>query len=248
MNLFVWVCLVVNSGCNAMTICYCFDHGEKHNWDYPHHGIYQDRTTDTWFRLVELINKTAADKMETLTLNGFDREELRDLYTLPAEIGNLTNVKRLDLRGAGGIGSNLSSLPPEIGKMSSLELLMARYSYKLHWLPYEIMQCANLTECTFSTKALYGNVKYRWPFPSLDKYPVYDYADCSTCGVCGKDDTENKLEQYWITLEVGTNHLPLLVHVCSDECRQQLPKPPAGFVAGPHKGGADLLQQKPWLR
>lgn len=40
-------------------------------------------------------------------------------------------------------------------------------SYSLHWFPYELTRCMNLRDSTVSTRALYGNIKYRPAFPRL---------------------------------------------------------------------------------
>ena len=48
--------------------------------------------------------------------------------------------------------------------------------------------------------------------------------------------------QTWISLPVGTDVLPLLAHVCSTRCLNQLPTTPEGYYPGPHLGGATLDQ------
>ena len=52
----------------------------------------------------------------------------------------------------------------------------------------------------------------------------------------------HETHQFWITLEVGTDTVPLLVNVCSEECKEELPVPPKDYVQHPHKGGSDLAQ------
>ena len=46
----------------------------------------------------------------------------------------------------------------------------------------------------------------------------------------------------WITLAVGTDHVPLLVSACSTACVSALPAPAEGYVQEAHVGGASLVQ------
>jgi small GTP-binding protein len=61
------------------------------------------------------------------------------LYSLPPEIGKLTSLTRLDLRK-----NKLTSLPPEIGKLTKLTVLVL-YKNQLTSLPPEIGKLTNLT-------------------------------------------------------------------------------------------------------
>ena len=63
-------------------------------------------------------------------------------------------------------GSNLVRIPAEIGAMTSLEEFTPYTSYRLHWFPYELTRCPRLVRSTVSSSALYGNFKYRPPFPN----------------------------------------------------------------------------------
>jgi hypothetical protein len=65
------------------------------------------------------------------------------------DIQKLTQVKELDF-----YGSNLIAIPPEIGRMSSLEVLAPYSSRRLHWFPYEITRCAGLRDSKVSTQTL----------------------------------------------------------------------------------------------
>jgi hypothetical protein len=51
--------------------------------------------------------------------------------------------------------------------MTSLEEFHSDASCRLHWFPYEITRCRNLRRSRVSTWGLYGNSKYRPPFPQL---------------------------------------------------------------------------------
>lgn len=152
------------------------------------------------------------------------------VITLPPEIASLTEVKTVFT-----YGSHLRRLPSEIGRMTSLEKLDIYTSYSLHWLPYEITRCSMLRDSRISTRALYGNRNTRLPFPRLDR-PI-DTLLPGTCSVCDRSFGERAPQLFWLTLTIGTDTVPLLVHSCSKDCTLSLPRPPEGYFAGPHKGG-----------
>jgi len=155
--------------------------------------------------------------------------------TLPPTIGKLKSVKFLNL-----YGSSLAWIPPEIGKMSSLEDFRPYTSYRLHWFPYEITRCKNLKRSVVSTRALYGNFKYRAPFPRLPR--SHDSYRPKWCSVCDRPFGDSEPLQFWVSLRVATDVLPLLVHACSKECLSRIPTPPDGYVQTPHQGGLGLRQ------
>jgi len=68
--------------------------------------------------------------------------------TLPAEIGNLTNLTTLELHN-----NQLSSLPPEIGKLTNLTTLSLSEN-QLSSLPSEIGKLTNLRELFLSSNRL----------------------------------------------------------------------------------------------
>jgi hypothetical protein len=152
--------------------------------------------------------------------------------TLPASLAKLKAVRSLML-----YGSHLVRIPPEIGQMTSLEKFTPYTSYGLHWFPYEITRCKNLTKSTVSTRALYGNYKYRPQFPNLkfERGP-----SGQTCSVC--DRAAPPFRQVWISLRVATDVLPLLVNACSDECVGALPGAADGYVPMAHRGGTHIEQ------
>ncbi|MEH2289819.1 leucine-rich repeat domain-containing protein [Nostoc sp.] len=82
--------------------------------------------------LLQIIKQTTREKLTKLNLSG------KGLITLPAEIGQLSNLQTLDLSS-----NQLSSLPAEIGQLSNLQSLYL-YNNQLSNLPAEIGQLTNL--------------------------------------------------------------------------------------------------------
>lgn len=127
------------------------------------HSDRQDTSAPGWLHLQELIEEAAADGREVFKpLVELSPSERRQIVTLPSTIAKLTEVKHLVL-----YGSNLVRIPPEIGAMTNLEEFSPYTSHRLHWFPYEITRCPKLRDSTVSTRSLYGNFKYRPPFPLL---------------------------------------------------------------------------------
>lgn len=93
------------------------------------------------------------------------------------QVASLKHVTEMRL-----YGSHLRRLPPEIGRLTSLRELDIYRSYSLHWLPYEITRCADLSVSRMSTRALYGNRKTRLPFPRLSR-PI-EVLLTTTCSAC----------------------------------------------------------------
>ena len=73
---------------------------------------------------------------------------VKNLTLLPPEIGQLLNLKSLDLSW-----NQLSSIPPEIGQLASLEVLNLRKN-ELSSLPSEIGQLSNLQKLDLSRNNL----------------------------------------------------------------------------------------------
>jgi hypothetical protein len=219
------------------------------------HGERQDTSLPGWRRLAELIDEAVADGREVFRpLVDLSPAEREDLVTLPPTIARLTRVKKLLL-----YGSPLVRIPPEIGAMASLEVFEPYTSRSLHWFPYELTRCANLRDSTVSTRSLYGNVKYRHPFPRLqprgalaavtdrDRLDprLWGVEDIRACSVCSAPIDPARFRQAWISLRVATDVLPLLVNACSSACVQALPTPAEGYVMTPHQGGQDIEQPQP---
>jgi hypothetical protein len=180
------------------------------------------------------------------------------IVTLPPTVSRLKSVKKLSIGG-----SCLVRIPPEIGEMTNLETFDTYMAHQLHWYPYEITRCKNLKYSTVSTRSLYGNYKYRPPFPKLQPGrnstkglelenltpKIWGADSIKTCSVCNRSLENSGLHQVWITLLVATDELPLLVNACSEDCIRRLPQPASDYfdyVPKPHKGGLDVKQPPPF--
>lgn len=213
------------------------DAGRPPPWPaMPLHLDAQDTSLPGWTALLQLVEDAAADRRETLSpAQALGADLWRQVITLPASIATLKHVTTLNL-----YGSMLLRLPPEIGGMESLTTFVPYRSYGLHWFPYEITRCTRLRSSTVSTRALYGNFKYRPPFPCLK--PAARAVFHGRCSVFGVYIGSGPIEQRWISLRVATDVLPLLVNACSEACLGRLPSPPEGYVRHPHQGGPALAQ------
>jgi hypothetical protein len=200
------------------------------------HTEVQDTDSDAWKSLEANIAKVRDEGSDELNpRRGIGSERWAQVVTLPKSIGTLKSVKVLSL-----YGSNLVRIPPEIGEMTSLEEFDPYTSRCLHWLPYEITRCKHLTRSRVSTRCLYGNYKYRPPFPRLPQ--ISPVLAPETCSVCSGPFSQGQIHQAWISLRVATDVLPLLVHACSEKCIENLPRPAFGYVQQPHFGGLELAQ------
>jgi len=237
----------------ARDVCRCFDQYEVRP---PHvvrlHAERQDTASSGWRHLLELVEEAASDGREVFRpLAELSPAERRQVITLPPTIAKLTEVKHLVL-----YGSNLVRIPPEIGAMTNLRQFTPYTSSRLHWFPYELTRCRRLGFTSVSTRSLYGNFKIRPPFPRLqpgratvrnlvlDDPGVWGADVIRSCSVCDRPITEAGVHQAWISLQAGTDTLPLLVNACSPDCVAALPTPPEGYVPSPHSGGPDLVQPR----
>ncbi len=187
---------------------------------------------------MEAIEETARDGREEFSPGReMAPEEWAQIVTLPATIGRLKSVKHLIL-----YGSSLVRIPPEIGEMESLEQFTPYTSTRLHWFPFEILRCRKLRESTVSTRHLYGNFKYRPPFPKLPQR--VDVLKPKICSVGGKALDAGEIHQFWISSLVATDVLPLLGHACSKACLSAAPAPHPNYVRFPHQGGLALEQPR----
>ena len=201
------------------------------------HADTQDRNSEAWRSLLNLIDEAAEDRREVFDPKKELGAELwGQIEVLPKEISKLKNIKHLLL-----YGSSLSRIPQEIGEMEALEEFTPYTSYKLHYFPYEITKCKKLKSSTVSTRALYGNHKNFAPFPRLKGNPVQSY-DNPKCSICQKTDGVYGLSQVWVSCRVATDVLPLLVYTCSKECVEKIPSGANGYIAKHHKGGIGLYQ------
>jgi hypothetical protein len=222
--------------------CPCVSEGQsgrKQRTPTLHHEL-QNTNCDAWLRLCDRIEVAIKSGQRELgPLDDFSGADRAEIITLPASVGRLVDVQRLKL-----YGSHLVRLPPEIGGMRSLAYLDVYTSYRLHFLPYEVTRCANLRDSRVSTRALFGNYKYRSSFPDLmhsENAVALALLAPSSCSVC-RSSFAGPIITRWITLAVGTDWLPLLVNACSVACIDTLPPPAAGYVQHPHTGGAKLIQ------
>ncbi len=200
------------------------------------HAEIQDINSDASKSLEAYIQKVHAEGGDELNpIAGIGPEQWSQIRVLPPSIGKLQSVRYLAL-----YGSHLVRIPPEIGDMTNLEEFDPYTSYCLHWFPYEITRCKKLTRSRVSTRALYGNYKYRPPFPCLPSNSLE--LTPASCSVCRGPLTKVGAYQVWISLLVATDVLPLLVHACSRDCVQNLPRPAEGYVPEPHPGGWALKQ------
>ena len=220
--------------------CHCLDpQDEDVKWtELQFHTEVQNTECSGWQRLNELIEEAAADGRQEFSPGPeMTPEQWAQITELPKSIGKLKRVKHFIL-----YGSSLVRIPPEIGEMKALKQFTPYTSYRLHWFPYEITRCKKLKGSTISTRALYGNYKYRAPFPKLpqDHPGVPD-----RCSVCEEAFGDSGPIQRWISLRIATDVVPLLVHACSESCIARLPSSPEDYVQLPHQGGLGLAQPKP---
>ena len=229
--------------------CTCFDqfHVQAAGQDVRFHGERQDTSAPGWQHLLALVEEAAADGREVFRpLVEMSPQERRQVVTLPVTISKLTAVSHLVL-----YRSNLVRLPPEIGAMTSLEEFSPYTSARLHWFPYELTRCRNLVRSTVSTRSIFGNYKYRPPFPGLRRGPapagdldpgLWGATFIRTCSVCDGPITKWGARQVWLSARVATDVLPLLVNACSDACVEALPPGAEGYIPLPHTGGRAIVQ------
>ena len=207
------------------------------------HRERQDTSAPGWLHMLALIDEAAADGREVFRpLVEMSPEERRQIITLPPSVGKLTAVKHLVL-----YRSNLVRLPAEIGAMASLEVFEPYTSPRLHWFPYELTRCRDLKSSTVSTRLIFGNFKYRPPFPELRRGPVppggpdpglWGADSITSCSVCAGLVIQREVRQVWLSARVATDVLPLLVNACSDACIGALPQGAEGHVRFRIPGGS----------
>ena len=241
---------LINTNCMVRERCNCFSRtNTKHRSIPAIHHEEQDTECESWRRLLDLVESAAeSGAAEFAPFREFTREQRVEIVTLPRTIAKLKSVLHLNI-----YGSSLVRIPPEIGQMELLETFSPYTSYFLHWFPYEITRCKNLRESTVSTRAIYGNHKYRPPFPHLplrdsEKNGVYSLVTPKKCSVCNEELDQSNVWRRWISLAVATDVLPLLVNACSRSCLDLLPATPENYVSGPHTGGQHIQQPPPHKR
>lgn len=220
--------------------CKCFEahYSRRQMAQVKLHTEQQDVECDAWKRLLKLVEVAAEDKREEFDpRQDMEQDDWWQIITLPTTIAKLKFVKHLML-----YNSNLVRIPPEIGEMTNLEKFTPYTSYRLHWFPYEITRCKKLKDSAVSTRTLYGNYKFRHPFPQLPVGVGVEAGSSTKCSVCNTPISASNLHQVWISLRVATDVLPLLVNACSKTCVDKLPRPPENYVQEPHIGGLNIQQ------
>lgn len=220
--------------CDCFTECYG-DDDENIQWTEKHFHVDElSKTARAWDIVREIFDKAKIKGTREINLGKLmDRHDYKSLNTLPDTIGNLKDLEKLII-----YGSDISSIPTEISGCEKLTIFEPYTSYRLHWLPYEIKYCKNLTKSCISTRALYGNYKYNPPFPNLKNTKWQWPQGKMHCSIC-KLET-NDLQQYWISQNVATDVMPLLVSVCSDSCREKIGDGEIGYAGKCHQGGINL--------
>ncbi len=210
--------------------CDCFAALDDPSIPLPELSFHDDVTPPEVAAQVEQLVALTAER----GLSEFrPRQELGEalwaqVKQLPPSIGSMSRVTRMYL-----YGSHLVAIPREVMLLTRLVEFVPYTSYRLHWFPYELARCPALQKSTISTRALYGNYKYRPPFPRLPEPTVAS----RFCSVCDAPLEPTRLMQRWVSLRVATDVVPLLVHACSDECLGRIPEPPSGSIPHPHQGG-----------
>src|SRR5271157_237297 len=183
--------------------CACLEHKSGRWQELTLHSEIQNTESDAWKSLEAYIQKVDADGSDELNpIAGIGPEKWEQIVALPHSIGALQSVKVLGL-----YGSHLVRIPPEIGEMTNLEEFDPYTSYCLHWFPDEITRCKKLSRSRVSTRAVYGNYKYRAPFPRLPSISADLTPAC--CSVCRGPFTKHGIFQAWVSLPVATDVLPL---------------------------------------
>lgn len=199
------------------------------------HREVQDENAAGWIQLLEIIEEAIRDGREVFSpLREMTPEQWIEIVTLPPSIAQLKNVKHFIL-----YGSSLVRIPPEIGEMTNLEEFTPYTSYRLHWFPYEIRRCKKLKRSTVSTRAVYGNYKFRPPFPALPQHS--ELYRPKTCSICNGAFTDVPIQR-WTSLRMGSDIVPLLVHACSEICIDAIKDAPDNYIKRPHCGGLELEQ------
>lgn len=225
--------------------CSCFEVIEldEDDWVFAREPVLHRETQDTacepWQRLLAAIDEAAATGATRFSpFVRWTHDERAQIVTLPPAIAKLTEVTELMLNGA-----NLCRLPPEIGALTELRQLHAYKCYRLHWVPYELTRCTKLRDSTVSTRALYGNFKHRYPFPSL--HPAGNPTrSVRPCSVCGREFVDERRHRVWLSHWIAPNVdvLPMLVNACSAACVNALPVGAENHLEAPHRGGLGLVQ------
>jgi len=219
--------------------CDCNDAWKDRGREVYLHEDVQDLNSNAWQCINQYINDLAkvGGGCEFKPRSIMSREDWLSLITLPSTIGQLKSVVSFEI-----YGSAITRLPPEIGQLTFMKSFTPYTSYRLHWFPYEITRCTNLSSSTVSTRAIYGNFKHRNPFPDLRKQTYFlQNIRPTVCSVCESPFAGVCITR-WVSLLVATDVLPLLVFACSPACIKKIPAPAENHVSTIHRGGRSIEQ------
>lgn len=193
------------------------------------HNTPVDPAAEAYRQLADLILLTAERGLtEFIPRRELGHTLMRQISHLPPTIGLMDRCERFDL-----YGSHLEAIPRDIVDMKALRIFSVYTSYRLHWFPYELLRCPQLASSLISRRALYGNRRYRAPFPRLPSAAVA----AAFCSVCDAALEGKAPYQRWISLGLGADIVPFLVSACSRHCMEALPPPAPGTTMRPHRGG-----------
>jgi len=119
--------------------------------------------------------------------------------------------------------TKIEHIPRDIYKLSNLMYFETYMNYSLHYLPFEIVHCANLKSYTISRRARYGVSPH--VYPKLEPLPLNltqpPEPKKDFCSVCLKSCAVTY--QLWTERIIGQyDKMPLLVHVCSNQCLSKI--------------------------
>ena len=193
------------------------------------HEDVQDTESDAWKYICDAIETAAARDQTELDFRG------APVVTLPRSIGKVKSLRRLNL-----YSSKIQRFPRELGELPELVEITPYTSYGLHWYPFELARAPSLRMSTVSTRALYGNYKFRPPFPLLAPYA--EAKPPRPCSVCDAMFEDRGSHRYWLSIRIASDIVSALVNACSSACVAALPPAADNYVDRPHRGGPSVEQ------
>ena len=208
------------------------------------HADRQQTDCDAWSTLCRWIDAPEnCEATELILPNIVGHDGCGSIVELPKSLRRLKKLRHLSC-----YGSNLVRVPAWITDLQMLEELDLYCSYRLHWLPFELVRMPALTKSRISTRALFGNYKYRAPFADLLLLRQRDGLEAafpSSCSICSSPMQFDDALIRWVTLRIATDVVPLLVFGCSPSCLDRVPESPENYVQGIHTGGIAVQQPPP---
>jgi uncharacterized protein (TIGR02996 family) len=208
----------------------------------------QDRKSSGWMRLLELIDEAVADGRETFDAShGMTAKQIMEIRTLPESVAKLKKVRNFYFTN-----SYLIRLPAEIGEMTELEKLDLSHAARLHWFPYELTKCRKLKRLICQSTHLYGYTG-QFPSLDVGSDVSLGRKEMETlhvngvdrkpdriCSLCFSTFEDRRRYRFWTTLRFAGEPLPFLVNSCSELCLARLPESPTTFPQRPHRGGPNI--------